>query len=171
MASIKTIPATSSLQNDLPAPTHPNHISINYSAEAFGASATSLADLPAGALFAKMTTTTPGSETYTSVQTGSNTEIELNSDLVFCNHSCAPSLVFDMARLEARVVDDGPLKKGDELTFFYPSTEWDMTQPFHCTCGAEDCIGWVSGAKGMDEKVLGKYWLNYHNVGLRFKEQ
>ena len=47
--------------------------------------------------------------------------IELHSDLVFCNHSCRPTLVFDMAKLEVRVADDRPLSVGDDLTFFYPT--------------------------------------------------
>lgn len=29
------------------------------------------------------------------------------------------------------------IKEGDVLEFFYPSTEWDMAQPFECSCGAK----------------------------------
>ena len=36
---------------------------------------------------------------------------------------------------------------GEELTYFYPSTEWEMDRPFRCLCGAPDCVGVVSGAK------------------------
>lgn len=40
-----------------------------------------------------------------------------------------------MQRWEVRVSEDGEgLKEGDELTFFYPSTEWSMAQPFDCLC-------------------------------------
>jgi hypothetical protein len=67
-----------------------------------------------------------------------------------------------MARMEVRVVDERPLKKGDALTFFYPSTEWDMDQPFACTCGAKECRGWISGAKTMPSEALEGYWLNEH---------
>jgi hypothetical protein len=135
---------------------------VNRSAKAFGSGAYSLVDLPAGAVFAKITTATPGRKAYTSVQTGRDTHIELNSDLVFCNHSCTPSLVFDMARMEVRVVDDKSLKAGDALTFFYPSSEWDMDQPFQCNCGAAECKGWISGAKTMSSEDLAAYWLNSH---------
>ncbi|KAJ5081909.1 hypothetical protein NUU61_010173 [Penicillium alfredii] len=144
-------------------PTHPDRLYVNRSAKAFGSGAFSLVDLPAGALFAKITTATPGKKAYTSVQTGRDTHIELNSDLVYCNHSCAPSLIFDMARMEVRVVDERPLKKGHALTFFYPSTEWEMDQPFQCTCGAgEVCCGWIPGAKTMPPDELDGYWLNGH---------
>ncbi|KAJ5732228.1 hypothetical protein N7493_003709 [Penicillium malachiteum] len=150
------------LHNELPPPSHPDRLLVNRSPKAFGSGAYSLIDLPAGALFAKINTATPGKKAYTSVQTGTDTHIELNSDLVFCNHSCAPSVVFDMARMEVRVVDERPLKKGDALTFFYPSTEWDMDQPFQCTCGAEECRGWITGARVMTLEILDKYWLSPH---------
>ena len=69
-----------------------------------------------------------------------------------------------MTRFEVRVVQHRPLRKGDELSFFYPSTEWDMAQPFDCGCGAskEVCLKWITGAKTVDEKILRRYWLNQH---------
>jgi len=55
------------------------------------------------------------------------------------------------------------LQVGDELTFFYPSTEWDMAQPFDCLCGAPTCRGRISGAKAMGEQgQLDGTWLNGH---------
>lgn len=57
---------------------------------------------------------------------------------------------------------EGGLRAGDELTFFYPSTEWAMAQPFECRCGEKECRGVISGAKDMEEKVLREYWLNEH---------
>jgi hypothetical protein len=96
------------------------------------------------------------------VQTGRDSHIELNSDLVFCNHSCEPSLNFDMARMEVRVVDDRALKVGDALTFFYPSSEWEMDQAFECTCGALGCKRVIEGAKALSREVLQGYWLNAH---------
>ena len=141
-----------------------DRLSINRSDEAFSSFAVSKVDLPAGAVFAKITTATPGTKAYTSVQTGRDTHIELNSDLVFCNHSCAPTINFDMGRMEVRVVEGRDLKAGDPLTFFYPSSEWDMAQAFACTCGAGPgvCCGTIKGASEMDEKVLRRYWLNDH---------
>lgn len=162
--SAEPLPAVSALRTELPSPTHPDRLNVNRSAEAFASSAESLIDLPAGALFAKIIGATPGKKAYTSVQTGRDSHIELNSDLVFCNHSCAPSLVFDMGRMEVRVVDEKPLKVGDALTFFYPSTEWDMDQPFQCTCGAAECKGWIGGAGRMSPEALEGYWLNGHIV-------
>lgn len=144
---------------------------VNRSSEAFSSYATSLVSLPAGSVFSKITIATPGKKAYTSVQTSENTHIELNSDLVYCNHSCEPTLNFDMSKMEVRVVDDRDLKKGDILTFFYPSSEWHMDQPFDCHCKTENCCGRIAGAKDMDEKVLKRYWLNPHIEALLSKQQ
>jgi hypothetical protein len=139
---------------------------VQRSDQAFCSGAISLVDLPAGAVFAKITTATPTNKAYTSVQTSETSHIELNSDLVFCNHSCNPSLEFDMYHMEVRVVRGRDLRKGEPLTFFYPSSEWDMAQPFTCACGAGKgkCCGTIAGAKDMDARVLGRYWLNRHIV-------
>lgn len=159
---------SSSAGNNYPPPSHPGLIRVIRSPKAFGSGAVSLVDLSAGALFAKIEGTTPAKKAYSSVQTGPDSHIELNSDLLYCNHSCAPSLVFDMKKMEVRVVDQRPLRAGDALTFFYPSTEWEMDQPFNCACGAGDgvCKGWISGAKNMSAEELEGYWLNDHTVKL-----
>ena len=123
----------------------------------------SLVTLPPGALFARITNPTPAPVAYSSVQASRDLHIELNCDLVYINHSCSPSLVFDMARWEVRVSDRGPgLTPGDELTFFYPSTEWSMAQPFECLCKTSQCKGTITGARDMPLETLSKYWLNSH---------
>lgn len=131
---------------------------------AFAARSVSLVNLPAGAIFARINSPTPATCAYTSVQASRDLHIELNSDLVYINHSCRPTLVFDMARWEVRVSPDlkEGLKEGDELTFFYPSSEWDMAQPFDCLCKQECCRGRITGAKDMSAEVLAQYWLNQH---------
>ncbi|KAF2117299.1 hypothetical protein BDV96DRAFT_611741 [Lophiotrema nucula] len=124
----------------------------------------SLVDLPAGAVFARISNPTPATCAYSSVQASRDLHIELNCDLVYINHSCQPTLIFDMTHWEIRVSPalEGGLKAGDELTFFYPSTEWDMAQPFDCRCGQNECRGKISGAKDMPDVVLRQYWLNRH---------
>lgn len=81
---------------------------------------------------------------------------------------------------KARVIIAGPkgLKKGEELTFFYPSTEWNMDQPFDCECKKPTCFGSISGAKDIvtlefinqiQETSRGDLWLNSHIVELLAK--
>ena len=145
-------------------PSHPDRLLVT-KGKPFAAKATSLISLPAGSHFAHIENTTKSAQkTYTSVQNSSTSSIELNSDLMYCNHSCQPSLVFDMENLQVRVADDRPIEVGDELTFFYPSTEWDMVQPFRCSCTAPNgvCQVWISGARDMDRAGLTRYWLNRH---------
>ncbi|KAF1912160.1 hypothetical protein BDU57DRAFT_523559 [Ampelomyces quisqualis] len=128
----------------------------------FASRSLSLVSLPAGAIFARITSPTPAAVAYSSVQASRDLHIELNCDLVYINHSCRPSLVFDMQRWEVRVSSERDLQEGDELTFFYPSTEWHMAQPFDCACKEQACRGQITGAKDMSESVLAEYWLNAH---------
>jgi hypothetical protein len=128
----------------------------------FSSRAVSLIDLSSGALFARITTATPSKKAYSSVQVSEASHIELNSELVYVNHSCKPNLVFDMAKFEVRVHEGREVKKGEGLTFFYPSSEWDMAQPFECGCGEKECLGTIKGAGEIEEGLLRKFWLNAH---------
>ena len=131
----------------------------------FSSRSTSNVTLLAGAVFAVLSIPplTPTKKAYSTVQTSATTHAELNSDLVYINHSCMPSLEFDIGRMEIRVSRDvkgGELREGQELTYFYPSTEWDMAQPFECHCGEDQCKGTISGAGQMSSEKLEGYWFN-----------
>jgi hypothetical protein len=95
------------------------------------------------------------------VQVSETDHIELSpSWLAFINHSCEPNTRFDPA-LRA-LVAEREIAPGDELTFFYPSTEWDMATPFDCRCGALRCIGRIDGASRLGPSVLAGYWVSAH---------
>ena len=129
----------------------------------FSSKIVSLVDREPGSVLIKIEGTLVASErAYTSVQVSEDADIELNSELVYCNHSCDPSVVFDMGKSEVRIVEKRPLRKGDDITFFYPSTEWDMEQPFRCQCGKSSCVGTIKGAKYLSDVTLEMYWLNAH---------
>ena len=96
--------------------------------------------------------------TYLTVQTGVNTHITLMPEfLQYINHSCAPNVFFDTTAM--RLVCLSTLQPGDELTFFYPSTEWDMAQPFVCNCGSKDCLQLINGASHLSVETLRQYHL------------
>ncbi|TFK39415.1 hypothetical protein BDQ12DRAFT_681748 [Crucibulum laeve] len=102
---------------------------------------------------------TKGPKAYTSVQCGRGKEdhIELNSDLVYINHSCEPNVAFDLSSADRTKWNLRALKRiepGTFLTFFYPSTEWDMDQPFTCQCKTPTCLGMIQGAKYLSRKQL-----------------
>jgi len=141
-------------------------LTVTRSPKAFSSYAVSLVSLPAGSIFAPILGTTPSAKAYSSVQVSREKHIELNSDLLYCNHSCLPTVEFDIDRMVVRVAADRDLKADDPVTFWYPSTEWSMAQRFECSCGTERCRGWIAGAAEMDEDVVRSYWLNEHIVEL-----
>ncbi len=76
------------------------------------------------------------------------------------NHSCDPNVFFDVKTKELIALKE--IHTGDELTFFYPSTEWDMIQPFLCFCSNSNCIGTIDGANYLSIDILEKYRLSNH---------
>lgn len=71
-----------------------------------------------------LTGLTPGPKRYSSVQISTTEHVELNSDLLYLNHSCDPSTYLNIEKRALVALKD--IQQGDELDFFYPSTEWDM---------------------------------------------
>ncbi|KAF4970480.1 hypothetical protein FSARC_2499 [Fusarium sarcochroum] len=151
-------------------PSHPDiQEVVVVNIEEFTTKSISRVSLPPFSVFSKFDfpPCTPASEpTYATVQTGRGSHLNLNSDLLYINHSCEPTLLFDVGNLNILVGPKG-LKVGDELTFFYPSTEWHMAQPFDCLCGTPSCRGRISGARDMTQAQLDGIWLNGHIIQLR----
>jgi hypothetical protein len=93
---------------------------------------------------------------YLTVQISDDEHIELLPECLECeNHSCDPNTFFDTTRME--LVTLKAIRKGGEMTFFYPSAEWDMDSQFFCDCGSEGCIGKVQGAAYLDQKTINRY--------------
>lgn len=78
-------------------------------------------------------------------------------DLRFINHSCQPNVIFDVDGEIVRALCD--IKSGEEFRFFYPATEWEMDEPFDCSCGASNCLGSITGAANLPSEVLARYEL------------
>ncbi|HTP03213.1 MAG TPA: SET domain-containing protein-lysine N-methyltransferase [Anaerolineales bacterium] len=93
------------------------------------------------------------------VQVGVDQHVEVR-ELASMNHSCNPTTLLDTTRM--LVFAERDLAPGDELTFFYPSTEWEMSSPFICLCGAPNCIHVVAGARFLPLSTLEDHFLNYH---------
>ncbi|KAN0060352.1 hypothetical protein ACQY0O_007681 [Thecaphora frezii] len=110
---------------------------------------------------------------YSTVQVDEDKHIELNSDLLYCNHSCDPNVGFcvdgDKEHWKAVAIKD--IEKGDTLTFFYPSTEWQMAQPFACACNCgPQCLGQIDGAASIPAPTLARYHLNQHILRLKLSQ-
>ena len=145
----------------------------------FGGEVTVLSkiNLPAGSHLCYVTTQTAAPvTTWSSIQSSKTTHFELNNALVYSNHSCMPTIdvrVFapdtdgnypNGIAAECLVTGNRDLKVGDELKWFYPSTEWASPRPFKCLCGAPDtvCIRDQRGSSFLTKEILEKYFLNHH---------
>jgi hypothetical protein len=95
---------------------------------------------------------------YLTVQLDDDRHITLQPEfLQYINHSCSPTVFFDTHRMQLVCLQE--MNPGDEFTFFYPSTEWDMAQPFTCYCGYPGCLKEIQGAAWLSDTVLAKYRL------------
>ena len=80
--------------------------------------------------------------------------------LAALNHSCDPNVILDTTKLQ--MVARRDIEKGEELSFFYPSTEWEMDAPFICLCGSTNCIHVVAGSRFLPLSTLEYHFLNKH---------
>ncbi|CEL58609.1 hypothetical protein RSOLAG1IB_08685 [Rhizoctonia solani AG-1 IB] len=137
---------------------YPNLCTVNSQPGFFMSGLQSLATFEPGQLITHLTGLTKSPEkTWSSVQCGVEDHIELNSVFVFMNHSCAPTAIIDLGspnRSEWHIRALQKINPGDELTFFYPSTEWDSPQPFDCRCQAQNCIGYYRGSKYLSRQEV-----------------
>ena len=87
-----------------------------------------------------------------SVQVGPGThivvlpEVDLEAQLDrypwrFMNHNCDPNTRIDGREVHALRA----IAPGDEVTFDYNTTEWDLAAPFPCRCSSAHCGGVIRG--------------------------
>lgn len=102
--------------------------------------------------------TTQSFASYLTIQTGVDKHITLLPEfLQYTNHSCEPTVFFNTTSMELVCLQ--AMQPGDEFTFFYPSTEWEMAQPFVCNCGSPACLQLINGASQLSVETLSKYKL------------
>jgi len=96
--------------------------------------------------------------TYLTVQVDMGKHITLQPEfLQYINHSCAPNVFFDTTTMQLLALKE--IQQEEEMTFFYPSTEWEMTQTFRCYCGSPACLGEIKGAAFLSKNVWKQYRL------------
>ncbi len=112
-----------------------------------------------GEIIADFSASTISAEpTYLTVQVGIRKHITLHPEfLQYINHGCDPNVFFDTTTMQ--VVALKRLRPEEEMTFFYPSTEWKMTQSFRCYCGSRHCLGEIRGAAFLSKEAQEKYRL------------
>ena len=94
------------------------------------------------------------------VQVDKNKHVEPQGPMNWFNHSCQPNAKFIYERREGVFPDVDAnhevfwymitirdIKKGEDVTFDYTTSEYDMAQCFQCKCGAQKCLGKIKGFK------------------------
>ena len=61
----------------------------------------------------------------------------------FLNHSCQPNSYFDLDKMTLIALRE--IHAGQEITYNYCTTEYDMASPFKCVCGSDVCYGEIKG--------------------------
>lgn len=61
----------------------------------------------------------------------------------FTNHSCDPNTMLSGRNLVAV----RPIEAGEEITFNYNTTEYELAAPFACWCGSKGCAEFIRGFK------------------------
>ncbi|MDF5734600.1 MAG: SET domain-containing protein-lysine N-methyltransferase [Nostoc sp. S13] len=106
---------------------------------------------------------------YLTVQLNEQEHIMFTSEFLhYINHSCDPNVFFDITNRVATCLRK--IEVGEEMTFFYPSTEWSMAQEFDCNCGTQACLERIQGAAHLPPAILQSYQLSDYIKQLVFKE-
>jgi hypothetical protein len=105
-----------------------------------------------------------------SIQYSATKHVLVNPDfLQFTNHSCDPNIAVHTKEKYIRAIR--PIKPGDEIVYFYPSTEWSMAEPFTCFCQSPHCLTRIRGAAYLPFEILANYHLSDHIAKLLAKRE
>lgn len=81
---------------------------------------------------------------------------DVNSLIRFFNHSCSPSAYVSVEDLTARALYD--LEPGEEVTYNYNTTEFEISSPFQCHCQAENCLSDIRGFRRLSREQQMALW-------------
>ncbi|MEH2390259.1 MAG: SET domain-containing protein-lysine N-methyltransferase [Nostoc sp.] len=98
--------------------------------------------------------------TSQSLQINADKHICWEKYVLFLNNSCDPNTIVNVESLELCAIRD--IEEGEQITMFYPSTEWELHRPFDCLCNSKQCLGVIRGAKYLSESLLSQYFINRH---------
>mmetsp|Transcript_13722 Transcript_13722/g.28768 ORF Transcript_13722/g.28768 Transcript_13722/m.28768 type:complete len:218 (+) Transcript_13722:149-802(+) len=110
-----------------------------------------------------------------SVQIDWDQHVLMDLPAILINHSCNGNVGIrsnDNKVQDGDVADDEvvgaydfwairPIKEGQELTWDYEATEWELCTPFDCNCGSPNCRGQVRGFKDSGDVIREQYG-DYH---------
>lgn len=104
------------------------------------------------ALFYGEVQTTP---TMYTLQIEEDVHVVCSAGPTYTNHSCSPVAYFAMEHVTAAapfpiLTALKDIAEGEEITFHYCHTEWDMAVPFFCMCHTDKCLGKIQGFAKLD---------------------
>ncbi|RUS18432.1 hypothetical protein BC937DRAFT_88783 [Endogone sp. FLAS-F59071] len=109
---------------DIYTPSHPSLFRVSFSDSKFASKLLATRAFSRGETIAHLEDLTPGPKQYSTIQVSRNSHVELTSDLLYMNHACRPSVTLNVEEMVVIAAMD--LAEGNEITLFYPATEWDM---------------------------------------------
>jgi SET domain-containing protein len=83
------------------------------------------------------------SERHLNLPADKKTDDDVDYCWQYLNHSCEPNGYINAAELTVRALRD--IAPGEEITFNYLTTEFEMAAPFKCSCGSPNCFGFIQG--------------------------
>ncbi|KAG5467039.1 hypothetical protein LSCM1_01219 [Leishmania martiniquensis] len=71
----------------------------------------------------------------------------------FLAHSCDPNVQVRVDAMNNMIECQAlrPIKAGELIAFNYNATEWDMSTPFRCLCGSQQCVYEIRGFKHLSQ--------------------
>jgi hypothetical protein len=132
---------------------------VRKDAVSYGSALVANRDFVAGEVIALFDDAPYAEQSYLTVQVGPGQHVQLDV-LSHLNHACDPNTVIDTSARSVSAARD--IRSGEILSFFYPSTEWEMDRPFVCQCGSPDCIRIVAGARHLSVDTLARVPVNLH---------
>jgi len=114
-----------------------------------GAALVAEEDIPAGAAVFEFFGALASTPTRYSIQRDHEQHWALDGLWISLNHACEPNcrVDFDLWTLQAV----RPIRAGEQLTYNYLSTEWEMAAPFSCGCGSPRCFGTIQGFRHLTD--------------------
>ncbi|KAL6053339.1 Histone-lysine n-methyltransferase setd1a [Balamuthia mandrillaris] len=80
-----------------------------------------------------------------SIQIDESQHCQVENLAYYVNHCCDANVFVEYDKMN--FVASKPIKKGEQITFNYLCTEWEMNKPFNCNCKSSSCYGEVAGFK------------------------
>ena len=144
-------------------------------------------DIVSGSLITDLSGPVVDSATPYTMQVEVHKHVDPAGPLKRTNHSCRPNTKFVFQRRNQNGAIQGPdgnyqagwhlvakrdIMKGEDITFDYTTTEFEMARGFKCLCGVVECLGEVKGFKFLptEQKIQRKNLLSPVIIKLYNKE-